>query len=143
MPANWENSAVATGLEKVSFHSNPKERQCQRMLKLPWQETACFLLPSPAATDWKGVGKINQRKGQLPPLIDLLPAWIPCPCCENYLCTLHLKHVYDCPCLPLEEWNSNPYLPGNHGKVAPEFYEWLMGFPIGWSELKPSAMPSF
>ena len=35
MPANEENSAVATGLEKVSFHSNPKERQCQRMLKLP------------------------------------------------------------------------------------------------------------
>ena len=35
MPANSENSAVATGLERVSFHSNPKERQCQRMLKLP------------------------------------------------------------------------------------------------------------
>ena len=31
----WENSAVVTRLEKVSFHSNPKERQCQRMLKLP------------------------------------------------------------------------------------------------------------
>ena len=29
----WK-TAVATGLEKVSFHSNPKERQCQRMLKL-------------------------------------------------------------------------------------------------------------
>ena len=28
MPANLENSAVATGLEKVSFHSNTKERQC-------------------------------------------------------------------------------------------------------------------
>ena len=35
MPANLENLAVATGLEKVSFHSNPKERQCQRVLKLP------------------------------------------------------------------------------------------------------------
>ena len=35
MPENLENSAVATGLEKVSFHSNPKDRQCQRMLKLP------------------------------------------------------------------------------------------------------------
>ena len=35
MSANLENSAVATGLEKVSFHSNPKERQRQRMLKLP------------------------------------------------------------------------------------------------------------
>ena len=30
MPANLENSAVATEPEKVSFHSNPKERQCQR-----------------------------------------------------------------------------------------------------------------
>ena len=30
----WKISAVAAGLEKVSFHSNPKERQCQRMLKL-------------------------------------------------------------------------------------------------------------
>ena len=35
LPANLENSAVATGLEKVSFHSNPLERQCLRMLKLP------------------------------------------------------------------------------------------------------------
>ena len=34
MSANLENSAVATGLEKVTFHSNPKERQCQRMYKL-------------------------------------------------------------------------------------------------------------
>ena len=30
MPANLENSALATGLEKVSFHSSPKERQCQK-----------------------------------------------------------------------------------------------------------------
>ena len=37
-----------TGLENVSFHSNPKERQCPRMLKLPhnctyltsWQSNA-------------------------------------------------------------------------------------------------------
>ena len=33
MPANLENSAEATGLEKVSFHSNPKERECQSMFK--------------------------------------------------------------------------------------------------------------
>ena len=32
MSANLENSAMATGLETVSFHSNCKERQCQRML---------------------------------------------------------------------------------------------------------------
>ena len=29
MSTSLENSAVATGLEKLSFHSNPKEGQCQ------------------------------------------------------------------------------------------------------------------
>ena len=35
MPANLENSTVATELEKISFHFNPKEGQCQRMFQLP------------------------------------------------------------------------------------------------------------
>jgi len=35
MSSNLESSAVATGLEKVSFHSNPKEGQCHRMFQLP------------------------------------------------------------------------------------------------------------
>ena len=34
MPTNLENSALATGLEKISLHSNLKERQCQTMFKL-------------------------------------------------------------------------------------------------------------
>ena len=29
MSANLENSAVTTGLEEFSFHSNPKGKQCQ------------------------------------------------------------------------------------------------------------------
>ena len=39
MSANLENSAVATGLEKVSFHSSPKERQCQKIFILPYNCT--------------------------------------------------------------------------------------------------------
>ena len=39
MPANLENSTVAIGMEKVSFHFNRKERQCQRMFKLPHNRT--------------------------------------------------------------------------------------------------------
>ena len=35
MQANLKNSALATGLKNVSFHSNPKEGQCQRMFRLP------------------------------------------------------------------------------------------------------------
>ena len=36
MLTNLENSAMGTVLEKFSFHSNPKEGQCQRMFKLPY-----------------------------------------------------------------------------------------------------------
>ena len=39
MSADLENSAVATGLEKFSIHSSPKEGQCQRMFKLPYNCT--------------------------------------------------------------------------------------------------------
>ena len=39
MPANLENSAVATGLEKVSFHSSPKEGQWKRMFNLLYNFT--------------------------------------------------------------------------------------------------------
>ena len=35
LPANMENSAVARGQEKISFLSNPKEGQYQRMFILP------------------------------------------------------------------------------------------------------------
>ena len=44
MSTNLEYSAVATGLEKVSFHSNSKERQCQRMVKLPHNCTSKVML---------------------------------------------------------------------------------------------------
>ena len=56
MPANLENSAVATGLEKVSFHSNSKEKQCQRMLKLPHNYTH--------HTGWQTMLKILQARLQ-------------------------------------------------------------------------------
>ena len=35
MPATLKNSSVAIGPEKINFHSNLKETQCQRMFKLP------------------------------------------------------------------------------------------------------------
>ena len=34
MPTNLERAAVSTGLKKISFHSNSKESQRQRMFKL-------------------------------------------------------------------------------------------------------------
>ena len=65
MPANLENAAVATGLEKVSFHYNSKG-QCQRMLKLLYSCTHFTLqleaaladpqLPCPCLTPETGLG---------------------------------------------------------------------------------------
>ena len=48
MPANLENSAVATGLEKVSFHSNPTERKrlqiSLRKLEIPREHASKVML---------------------------------------------------------------------------------------------------
>ena len=44
MSAKLENTAVATGVEKVSFYSNPKEGQCQRMFKLPYNHASFYML---------------------------------------------------------------------------------------------------
>ena len=56
MPANLENSAVATGLEKVSFHSNAKERQTVnfQMFKLVIEKTEEPEIKWPTSTgSWK------------------------------------------------------------------------------------------
>jgi len=74
MPANLENSAVATGLEKVSFHSNPKERQCQRMLKLPHNCThltctplqySCLENPMDRGAWWAAVHGVTRSRTRL------------------------------------------------------------------------------
>ena len=49
MSTNLENSAVAIGLEKVSFHSNLKEGQCQRMFQLPCYYVRKIMLKIPQA----------------------------------------------------------------------------------------------
>ena len=33
-PQDWKSSELIPGLEKINVHPNPKERQCQRILKL-------------------------------------------------------------------------------------------------------------
>ena len=79
MPANLENSAVATGLEKVSFHSNPKEGNAKEfsnyrkialishaskaMLKIPQARLQRYMnceLPDVQAGFRKGTGTRDQ-----------------------------------------------------------------------------------
>ena len=44
MSVTSENSAVATGIDKVRFHSNPKVGQRQRMFKLPYNWAHFYML---------------------------------------------------------------------------------------------------
>lgn len=37
--------------------------------------------------------------------------WVPCPCCDEHLCTVHGMHAFECPCPPIEEWEESPYMP--------------------------------
>ena len=45
MPANLENSAVATGLEKVSFQPSAKERQCSNYRTIELISQASKVMP--------------------------------------------------------------------------------------------------
>jgi len=38
-------------------------------------------------------------------------AWIKCPDCEEYFCTIHNAHAFECDCPPIEEWETDPYSP--------------------------------
>ena len=39
------------------------------------------------------------------------PAWVPCDCCENYLCNIHGSHAHDCECPAIDDWPADvdPY----------------------------------
>ena len=74
MPASLENSAIATGLEKVSFHSNPKEcsnyhtialisHTSRVMLKIPQARLQQYMnseIPDDQAEYMKGTGIRDQ-----------------------------------------------------------------------------------
>ena len=111
MSANLDNSAVqATGLEKVSFHSSPKERQSQRMFNLLhnsthltcWQSNAQNS-PSQASTirelwtfrfsSWIYKRQRNQRSNCQQSLDHLKSKRVP----EKHLLLLYWLHkAFDC-----------------------------------------------
>ncbi len=120
---------------------------------------------TPSARDWKDTpgmattsinkdGSVRNRVDQLPRQAQLArhpPAWMPCQCCEDFLCTIHDCHAHDCECPPIEDWNENPYGPGSGRSLArtaggglnPTHSRWLMGFPAEWDACAVMATQSF
>ncbi len=107
------------------------------------------------------------------------PAWVPCNCCDEFWCSIHSLHAFECDCPEIDEWDVDPYSTGGQpigqttvptmtcndaknsnppsqrkrntpplnvvvgGSVNPTWAEWLMGWPIGWTDLKPLEMDKF
>lgn len=44
------------------------------------------------------------------------PAWIRCPDCDEFYCTIHRCHTSEsgCTCRPVEEWRLDPYVTGGY-----------------------------
>lgn len=52
------------------------------------------------------------RPSQETPAVSVYPAWIPCPYCDEFWCTIHRRHAFECECPAIEEWNCDPYTNG-------------------------------
>ena len=73
----------------------------------------------------KGLPKLKPTKILQPP-----PAWMPCPDCDNFICTIHKQHAHDCECPAIEEWAVDPYETGGR---------WENQTPSGQNKLGPSS----
>jgi len=62
----------------------------------------------------------------------LVPAWVRCGCCEDFICQAHGCHAYECRCKSIEHWadaDASPYEPCLLRYVTPLECERLMGLP--------------
>lgn len=69
----------------------------------------------------------------------LVPAWVRCECCEDYICQVHGVHAFECSCPPIETWadsDSDPYSPCVMRYITPLESERLMGFPDDWTAIE-------
>lgn len=65
----------------------------------------------------------------------MVPAWVPCDSCEDFICQLHGCHAHECGCPPVEEWPTDPYSPCLLRFITPPEAERLQGFPDDYTAI--------
>lgn len=128
-PMIWKPWATPSG--RLLFRLRPLVR--------PTSESGCSLLPTPTAQDSTGRAYQYYRRADGSRGVTLTLAGVarmyPTPRASD----AHGGRIYRQP----PSRNGSPALKEiTPGPLNPAWVEWLMGFPIGWTELKPSAMPS-
>ena len=88
----------------------------------PSLDTWAKTWPTPNARDWKDSGETQgarkspnlgtiaaQKEAGHSPLKPTA-TWIPCVCEAGvFRCVIHKQHVHDCPCPPIDQWETDPY----------------------------------
>ena len=98
--------------------------------------------PTPNSRDWKDSETQDNRKSvNLGTAVHQAAPWKQCHGCENFWCIKHQMHAHDCECQPIEQWNQSPYSTG--GQLNPTWVEWLMAWPLGWTDCAASATDKF
>jgi len=108
-------------------------------------QTAAAMWPTPCATDHKGAGKNGQLHDRLDYAAErgaTKSKTYPTPktngFCGGSGAAAKIRQNAD---LSTEEKRS--MLAGNGGQLNPDWVEWLMGWPLGWTDSKPLATAKF
>lgn len=102
-------------------------------------------LPTPRAEERGQYQRDRGQKGkERPTLTGIAKGWTPTPAATDWKGifnpeTVKRRALESTRGVRLPEHASR--LEGNSGKLNPEWVEWLMGFPIGWTDLGDSATP--
>ena len=105
---------------------------------LPTKETEYGLLPTPRVSGQEGYETRAARKGHKVAMSYAEAGLLPTPRASEYKDTGPMgskshKHMLDRKYLCAVAQENV----GTTGQLNPPFVEWMMGFPIGWTELKP------
>ena len=111
---------------------------------LPTYENASGSWPTPNARDWKGPPgtACMERGGRQSSLPAAVRKW-PTPCASASKGSSPASLTRKTGASRANDRIDHAVMASDGGQLNPEWVEWLMGWPIGWTELKPLAMAKF
>jgi hypothetical protein len=127
---SWLATATATANQLAP--SMMKHKGCRAMWPTPRNSPASIYAETP---DTQARREMVHGKGRFSNLADAVQMW-PTPTSRDH------KDTGDCANVPTNGLLGREVGPSKeHGSLNPQWVEWLMGFPDGWTDLKPSEMP--
>lgn len=136
-------SATGSGLLPTPKASDAKPRisPADFIRKSPALETVINMWPTPKASDWNKRGRISSHpRNGLPGAVANFPTPNASDADKWSNETLEVRKAKG------RQIRLNTAVSpqgGNGGRLNPDWVEWLMGWPIGWTDLKPLEMDKF